>query len=97
MLDHAPPRARLVFSCGWHITRDGQDVYSWKLKTFVKVVGWLARLVRFADLAASRGESGALPHLACFFKRPFGVGEHDLHRQWHMLCAYLDRVRSDER
>ncbi len=54
-------------------------------------------LVRFADLAASRGESGALPHLACFFKRPFGVGEHDLHHQWHMLCAYLDRVRSDER
>lgn len=54
-------------------------------------------LVRFADLAASRGEGGALPHLACFFKRPFGVGEHDLHRQWHMLGEYLDRVRSDER
>ena len=33
VLDHAPPGARLVFSCGWHITRDGQDVYSWKLKT----------------------------------------------------------------
>ena len=28
VLDHAPPGARLVFSCGWHITRDGQDVYS---------------------------------------------------------------------
>jgi coenzyme F420-reducing hydrogenase delta subunit len=24
VLDHAPPGARLVFSCGWHITRDGQ-------------------------------------------------------------------------
>ena len=54
-------------------------------------------LIRFADLAASRGESGALPHLACFFKRPFAVEEHDLHRQWHMLGEYLDRVRSDER
>ena len=32
VLDHARPGARLVFSCGWHITRDGQDVYSWKLK-----------------------------------------------------------------
>ena len=32
VLDYAPPGARLVFSCGWHITRDGQDVYSWKLK-----------------------------------------------------------------
>ena len=52
-------------------------------------------LVRFADLAAERGESGPLPHLACFFKQPFGVGEHDLHRQWHMLGEYLDRVRAD--
>ena len=50
VLDHAPPGARLVFSCGWHITRDGQDVYSWKLKALVKVVGPLARLARFADL-----------------------------------------------
>ncbi|HEY6396696.1 MAG TPA: NAD(P)H-binding protein [Solirubrobacteraceae bacterium] len=50
VLDHAPPGARLVFSCGWHITRDGQDVYSWKLKAIVKVFGPLARLSRFADL-----------------------------------------------
>ena len=50
VLDHAHPGARLVFSCGWHITRDGQDVYSWKLKALVKVGGGLARLARFADL-----------------------------------------------
>src|SRR3981081_819266 len=50
VLDHAPPGARLVFSCGWHITRDGQDVYSWKLKAIVRVFGPLARLARFADL-----------------------------------------------
>ena len=50
VLDHAPPSARLVFSCGWHITRDGQDVYSRKLKAIVKVFGALARLARFADL-----------------------------------------------
>ncbi|MBM3949306.1 MAG: NAD-dependent epimerase/dehydratase family protein [SAR202 cluster bacterium] len=50
VLDYAPPGARLVFSCGWHITRDGQDVYSWKLKMFVKVFGSLARLLRFSDL-----------------------------------------------
>lgn len=35
VLDHARLGARLVFSCGWHITRDGQDVYS---RTFVAVV-----------------------------------------------------------
>lgn len=50
ILDHARPGARLVFSCGWHVTRDGSDVYSWKLKTIVKVFGWVARLARFADL-----------------------------------------------
>jgi hypothetical protein len=50
VLDHAPPGARLVYSCGWHITRDGQDVYSWKLKALVKIAGPLARLARFADL-----------------------------------------------
>jgi uncharacterized protein YbjT (DUF2867 family) len=49
VLDYAPG-ARLVFSCGWHITRDGQDVYSLKLKAIVKIAGPLARLARFADL-----------------------------------------------
>jgi NAD(P)-dependent dehydrogenase (short-subunit alcohol dehydrogenase family) len=50
VLDHAPAGARLVFSCGWHITRDGQDVYPWKLRALVKVFGPVARLARFADL-----------------------------------------------
>jgi hypothetical protein len=50
VLDYAPPGARLVFSCGWHITRDGQDVYSWKLRTIVRVFGTVGRLTRFADL-----------------------------------------------
>jgi uncharacterized protein YbjT (DUF2867 family) len=50
VLDHAEPGARLVFSSGWHITRDGQDVYTWRLKALVNVGGRLARLARFADL-----------------------------------------------
>jgi hypothetical protein len=50
VLDYARPGARLVFSSGWHITRDGRDVYSWKLKALVKIGGGLARLVGFADL-----------------------------------------------
>jgi uncharacterized protein YbjT (DUF2867 family) len=50
VLDYAAPGARLVFSCGWHITRDGQDVYSWKLRAIVKVFGPVGRLTRFADL-----------------------------------------------
>jgi NAD(P)-dependent dehydrogenase (short-subunit alcohol dehydrogenase family) len=35
---------------GWHITRDGQDVYPWKIKVMVHVVGRLARLARVVDL-----------------------------------------------
>lgn len=50
VIDYAEPEARLVFSCGWHITKDSEDVYSWKFKAFVKVFGFLARLFRFADL-----------------------------------------------
>lgn len=50
VLDYARPGARLVFSCGWHITMDGKDVYPWKLRAFVKAFGFIARLLRFADL-----------------------------------------------
>jgi NAD(P)-dependent dehydrogenase (short-subunit alcohol dehydrogenase family) len=50
VLDYAQPGARLVFSCGWHITRDGQDAYSWMFKAMVKIFGAVARLARFAEL-----------------------------------------------
>jgi NAD(P)-dependent dehydrogenase (short-subunit alcohol dehydrogenase family) len=50
VLDHAAAGSRLVFSCGWHISRDGRDVYPWKLRAMVNVFGRLARLARFADL-----------------------------------------------
>ncbi|MFQ5596237.1 MAG: NAD(P)-dependent oxidoreductase [Anaerolineae bacterium] len=50
VLDHAPTGARLVFSCGWHISLDGQDVYSPRFRAFVKVSSWIARLVHFADI-----------------------------------------------
>ena len=50
VLDFAPPDARLVFSCGWHISRDGKDRYSWRLKAIVKVFGAVGRMTRLADL-----------------------------------------------
>jgi NAD(P)-dependent dehydrogenase (short-subunit alcohol dehydrogenase family) len=50
VLDYASPGARLVFSAGYHITRDGQDTYTWKVKAMVNVVGRLARLARLVDL-----------------------------------------------
>ena len=50
VLDLAAPDARLIFSCGWHITRDGRDVYSWKLRAPVAVFGFVGRLFRFVDI-----------------------------------------------
>jgi hypothetical protein len=50
VLDFARPGARLVFSCGNHISRDGQDVYSWKVKALVGIAGRIARLLRLIDL-----------------------------------------------
>lgn len=50
VLDYAAPDARLVFSCGWHITRDNKDRYTLRLRTIVKVFGFLGRITRFADL-----------------------------------------------
>ena len=50
VLDFARPGTRLIFSCGWHISRDGKDVYSMSFKTLVKVFGFIAKLIRFADL-----------------------------------------------
>jgi myo-inositol-1-phosphate synthase len=46
----------------------------------------LARLTLFAQ---RRGESGVLKHLACFFKSPMGVDEHDFFRQFALLEEYV--------
>jgi hypothetical protein len=50
VLDYASPGARLVFSCGWHITRDGQDVYPRSLKMQETIGRWLGRLTRMVDI-----------------------------------------------
>ena len=50
VLDFAEPGARLVFSCGWHISRDGKDVYDWKFKALVAVFGTVARWLRLVEI-----------------------------------------------
>jgi len=50
VLDYSEPDARLIFSCGWHISRDGQDRYSWQLRWLVPLVGRIARLLRLVDI-----------------------------------------------
>lgn len=50
VLDHAQPGARLIFSCGWHITLDGKDVYPPSLAKEEKIARWLGRLTRMVDI-----------------------------------------------
>ena len=50
VLDHARPGARLVFSCGWHITRDGKDIYPQSLKREEKLTRWLMRVIPIVDI-----------------------------------------------
>jgi hypothetical protein len=50
VLDYAPPDARLIFSCGWHITMDGRDVYPRTFQVFAKVSGLIGKLIRVFDI-----------------------------------------------
>jgi hypothetical protein len=50
VLDYARPEARLIFSCGWHITLDGQDIYPASLKRDEVLARWIGRLTRMIDL-----------------------------------------------
>ncbi len=50
VLDYAPPAARLVFSCGWHITRDGKDVYSRSFKWILSAMTWFGQFIRAVDI-----------------------------------------------
>ena len=50
VLDFAPQGARLIFSCGWHITRDGKDLYPPSLQRDEKITRWLTRIIPFIDL-----------------------------------------------
>jgi hypothetical protein len=50
VLEYARPDARLIFSCGWHITMDGQDVYSRNFKALVKAASWFGRIFRVVDI-----------------------------------------------
>jgi len=50
VLDYAPPGARLIFSCGWHISMDGQDMYPASLQREEKLARWVGRLTRLIDI-----------------------------------------------
>jgi hypothetical protein len=52
VLDFSRPGARLIFSCGWHITKDGQDRYSRTLmfqEKLARILGWATRIIDLDD------------------------------------------------
>lgn len=54
-------------------------------------------LVRLADLALARGESGLMKHTAAFFKSPLSGGTHDFHAQSAVLLEYAQAVLGESR
>ncbi len=52
-------------------------------------------LVRLTDLAHRRGETGTLPHLACFFKTPIDVEVQDFAEQVGLLREYVGQVNAE--
>lgn len=52
-------------------------------------------LARLGLLAQRRGEAGILRHLACFFKSPMGVEEHDFFKQFQLLEEYAGLARHE--
>ncbi len=50
VMDFAERGARLIFSCGWHISRDGQDVYSRKMKAVTNFFGSIGKFFRMVEL-----------------------------------------------
>jgi myo-inositol-1-phosphate synthase len=53
-------------------------------------------LARLALFAQRRGETGVMKHLACFFKKPHGVTEHDFFKQFAMLQEYIARAATGQ-
>jgi hypothetical protein len=50
ILDYSSQGTRLIFSCGWHISLDGQDVYTRKFKRTLKIATQIGRLARVVDI-----------------------------------------------
>lgn len=67
--------------------------FTWQASDSILAAPLIIDLVRLTVLAWRRGETGLMKHLACFFKQPMQVGEHDYVTQWQQLVAHVNRGR----
>ena len=63
--------------------------FTWSASDSALAAPLVLDLVRLADFAHARGESGEMPHTACFFKAPLSGGSHDFLRQHELLLEYV--------
>jgi myo-inositol-1-phosphate synthase len=70
--------------------------FTWQGCDSVLAAPLVIDLARLALHAQRRGEVGVLRYLACFWKNPMGVAEHDFFRQWAMLEQYLAEAAQDQ-
>ena len=63
--------------------------FTWQGSDSILAAPLIIDLVRLTVLAWRRGETGLMKHLACFFKQPMRVGEHDYVTQWQQLVAHV--------
>jgi uncharacterized protein YbjT (DUF2867 family) len=88
VLDHAPPEARLVFSCGWHITRD--DPVEACRRVFASDTRWT--VVRGSDL--EEGESQGLPVWSRHVGDP--ILESNITRRVDFALFMVEALENDE-
>lgn len=62
--------------------------FTWQGCDSVLAAPLVLDLVRLAEFAHRRGEHGLMPQAACFFKRPAGLRDDNLHRQFELLERY---------
>lgn len=67
----------------------GSLQFSWQASDSALAAPLVLDLVRLVDLAAGRGEGGALGHLAFFFKSPLGASVADLSGQYDLLREHV--------
>ncbi len=69
--------------------------FTWQGCDSILAAPLLLDMARLALFAQRRGEVGVLRHLACFFKSPMDVDEHDFFKQFHMLEKYVQSVKGE--
>jgi myo-inositol-1-phosphate synthase len=65
--------------------------FTWQGCDSVLAAPLLLDMVRFADVARRRGETGKMTFLASFFKSPYGVTEHNFERQYRWLEEWAEK------